>query len=256
MLYALIALIASLLGACCGLGGGVIIKPLLDAFTNLSAAEISLFSTFCVLTIALTSVIKYITQKTVIDFRRSIILGAGASLGGSCGTLLFRKLLSILSDDLITFIQSVLIAILLSAAIIYMTFFREKISFKIKNSLVIMLAGAMLGTVASFLGIGGGPINVALTVLLFSLDIKSAAVSSLVIILLSQITKIVSLGVSGGITGDLTPLFILLPVAFCGALLGAWLNKRLKEQYILTAYNITVCCLIGVTVFNAISSII
>lgn len=255
MLYAFIALIASLLGAFCGLGGGVIIKPLLDAFTDLDASEVSLLSTFCVLTISLTSVIRYALQKTKIDFKQSITVGIGAAIGGSCGAFLFSGLQSTADDGFITFIQSVFIAILLGVSVIYMSFLRKKVSFKIKNPAVILLAGLILGTVSSFLGIGGGPINVALTVLLFSLDVKTAAVSSLVIILFSQISKVISLSLTGGITGELSLLIILLPVAFCGAVLGAWLNKRLKEKYILAAYNLTVCSLVAITVFNAVTAI-
>lgn len=255
MLYALIALAASLLGSFCGLGGGVIIKPLLDAFTNFSAAEVSLFSSFCVLTISTTSVIRYVLQKTKIDFKQSITVAVGAVIGGAAGAFFFSKLQSSSNDGFITFMQSVFLAILLAASVIYMTFLREKIAFKIKNPAVIFTVGLLLGTVSSFLGIGGGPINVALTALLFSLDIKSATVSSLVIILFSQISKVFSLSVLGGITGDLSPLIILLPICFCGAFFGAWLNKRVNEKYILATYNSTVCLLIVVTVFNAVTAI-
>ncbi len=253
MIYAIIALIASLLGACCGLGGGVIIKPLLDAFTDLSASSVSLLSTLCVLTIALTSVIKYALQKAEINFKQSGILGIGAAIGGILGTYIFTSLIKGENDSLTTVIQSVSIALLLTFSVLYMAFFKDKFSFKIKNPAVILLAGLALGTFSSFLGIGGGPINVAVVTLLFSLTVKEAAVSSLVVILFAQVTKIASLGLSGGITGDLSPLLILLPVALIGAIIGAWLNKRLNEKFILWTYNITVCALILVSVYNAVT---
>lgn len=255
MLYGIIALIAALFGACCGLGGGVIVKPLLDAFTSLSASEISVISTFCVLTIALTSVIRYVMQRTKIDFKRSILLGIGSALGGILGTSLLNLALSRVSDNVTTLIQSVLLAFFLSLGVLYITFFKKKLSFNITNPLVIPLAGLLLGALASFAGVGGGPINVALTVLLFSLSIKEAAVSSLVIILISQLTKIGTLAFTGGLSGDLSPLIIMLPIAFVGALIGAYLNKRLPEKTVLMLYNTAVCTVVAVTVINIIRAI-
>ena len=252
MLYAVIAVIAALFGACCGLGGGVIVKPLLDAFTHLSASEISVISTFCVLTIALTSVIRYATQRVKIDYKRSILLGIGSALGGILGTSLLNLALRNASDNTTTLIQSVLLAVFLSLAALYITVFKKKLSFNIKNPVVISLAGLLLGTLASFAGVGGGPINVALTVLLFSLSIKEAAVSSLVIILISQLTKIGTLAFTGGLKGDLSPLIVMLPIAFIGALIGAYLNKRLP---VLMMYNTAVCGIVIITVINAASAI-
>lgn len=256
MLFAIIALIASLFGACCGLGGGVIVKPLLDATTELSASEISVISTFCVLTIALTSVIKYITQRTRIDFKRSLFLGIGSAVGGLLGTSLFKQALVHIPEQYVTFIQSFLLALFLSLAVIYITFLKKKLSFNIKNPAVIALSGLLLGAFASFAGVGGGPINVALTVLLFSLSIKEAAVSSLVIILISQLTKIGTLAFTGGLTGDLSPLIIMLPIAFVGAIIGAYLNKRLPERVVLSLYNIAVVSIVAVTVINVITSVV
>lgn len=258
MLYAVIALIASLLGACCGLGGGVIVKPMLDAFTDSSASAVSAISTFTVLTIALTSVIKYAAQRTKVPLLRTVLTGIGAVAGGYLGTWLLQSLLSKQTDSFITLLQSVLLALFLAAAVLYMSFFRKRVSFSTKSPVAVISAGLLMGSVASFIGIGGGPINVALLVLLFSMELKQAAVSSLVIILMSQLTKTVVLILSGDLStmaGDLSPLFIMLPVAFIGALLGAYLNKRLPEKAVLITYNIAVCGIIAVAVYNAVTAL-
>ena len=125
----------------------------------------------------------------------------------------------------------------------------------IQNKAAALFAGLILGCASAFLSIGGGPINVALIALLFSADMSEAAVSSLFVILLSQSAKIASYAASAGFSGlDMSPLRILIPTAFAGALLGVWLNKKLKEKTVVTVYNITVCALIAINVYNAVSA--
>lgn len=256
MLYFLLALIASLLGACCGLGGGVIIKPALDAFTDLAPNAISILSAFCVLTIAVTSVIKYVFSRATFDGKRCLFLGTGSVLGGLLGTKLLDLVLQRTGSDIVVFVQSVVLFALLGAAVVYMTFFKEKRSFRLKNPLVVLLAGLLLGTASSFLSVGGGPINVALFVLLFSVSVKEAAISSLVVILLSQSTKLLTITATGGFSGvDLTPLYLLLPVAFVGALVGAALNRRLPEKVVLITYDVAVVAIMAITLFNTVSSL-
>ena len=58
ILVLLIAFGASVVGAICGIGGGVIIKPLLDAFGIAGVAEISFLSGCTVLSMSCYSVVK------------------------------------------------------------------------------------------------------------------------------------------------------------------------------------------------------
>jgi len=253
VIYFILALVASVLGACCGLGGGVIVKPLLDAFTEFSPAQISTLSAFTVLTIAATSVVKFALQKTKFNVSLCVNVAAGAIVGGFVGTLALETTIANIVPSAVKLIQSVATALLLGAAASYMAFFKDKFSFHIKNKAVVFVAGLILGTVSSFLSIGGGPINVALIVLLFSADISEAAVSSLFVILLSQTTKILTGAVSAGYGGmDMSPLWILLPTAFIGALLGVWLHKKLKQKTVVRLYTVTVCLLIVLSVYNAV----
>lgn len=253
MLYFFLALAASFFGAFCGLGGGVVIKPALDAFTDLAPNVISILSAFCVLTIALTSVIKYVLSRTPFDVKRCLLLGGGSVVGGFVGTKLLDMILAHAPGDTVVFVQSVILFSLLCAAVVYMTFFKEKGSFRLSHPLAVLAAGLGLGMASAFLSVGGGPINVALFVLLFSVTVKEAAVSSLVVILVSQVTKLLTLTTTGGLSDvDLTPLLILLPVAFVGALIGAALNRRAPDKLVLTVYNASVVGIAAISLYNAI----
>lgn len=257
MLFFIIALLASIIGACCGLGGGVIIKPLLDLFTDFSPSHISVLSAFSVLTIAVTSVIKYTFQKTKFNVLRCVFIGVGGIIGGFAGTVTLDTLISNADPSHVLAIQSLLTALLLSAAVLYMLFIKEKFSLKITNKAAVLLAGFVLGFLSALLSIGGGPINVALMVILFSANMSEAAVSSLFVIVLSQTTKIITVIASDGFIGaDLSPLWILIPTAFVGAIFGAWLNKKLKQKTVVLMYNITVCLLVAINIYNAVSAIL
>ncbi len=58
-------------------------------------------------------------------------------------------------------------------------------TFNVKNPIAILLSGVLLDTAAAFLGIGGGPINVAFLTLMFSFTMRDAAVYSVAVIFFS-----------------------------------------------------------------------
>ena len=84
-----VCLCASTIGGICGIGGGVVIKPLLDATGIMSVSTVSFLSGLTVLAMAMISVYK--NRKTnELDTRRSIPLGIGAAVGGVAGKQLFE----------------------------------------------------------------------------------------------------------------------------------------------------------------------
>lgn len=58
LLFFIISFCASVIGVICGIGGGVIIKPVLDAFGVLNVSAISFLSGCTVLSMSCYSVIK------------------------------------------------------------------------------------------------------------------------------------------------------------------------------------------------------
>lgn len=73
--------------------------------------------------------------------------------------------------------------------------------------------GVLLGIISSFLGIGGGPINLVVLGYCFSMDSKTAAVISLYIILFSQLASLLAALISG--VPDYSPSIILFLVLCC-----------------------------------------
>ncbi|WP_363318724.1 TSUP family transporter [Clostridium sp.] len=82
-----------------------------------------------------------------------------------------------LNDAKVIIYQNIILAILLIAVFIYMNNKNNMKQFKIENSLLCIIIGMGLGTISSFLSIGGGTVNVCVLTLFFSMNAKEAAVN-------------------------------------------------------------------------------
>ena len=156
ILLFLIAISASTIGAISGIGGGVIIKPVLDGFTSMSPATVSFMSCCTVLAMAVSSYIRGLKSSIKLDYHISLFLAFGAALGGVCGKTIF----SLVTIN-VTFIQSFLLLILNIGVFLYIKNKSKIATLNVQNSVISFIIGLILGVVSSFLGIGGGPINIA-----------------------------------------------------------------------------------------------
>lgn len=256
IIYGIIIFIATFLGAFVGLGGGVIIKPMLDLIGQDSVAAVNFISGCAVFSMSISATIRHIKAKTKIDFRLILLISIGAVAGGFCGTGLFNQLLKQFDNDTLKGIQGITLGFLLILAVAYINI-KNRYSLKIKTPLMTMLAGILLGAIAAFLGIGGGPINVAFLVLFFSLSMKDAAVYSVGIIFFSQLSKLVSLAIGGNIPKvDVITLCVAVACAVLGGILGATANKKGNERFIKTVFTIVVAGIAVVNFYNGINGFI
>ena len=117
----------------------------------------------------------------------------------------------------------------------------------------LVLAGVFLGMCSSFLGIGGGPINVALIIFLFSYPTKTATVCSLVTILFAQISKLAMIAAGAGFEAyDLSIAPVMIVGAIAGGFLGASLNKQFSEKSVERAFNGVQILVLAITVYNIV----
>jgi len=264
----LVVFIATFLGSLCGIGGGVIIKPVLDAVSNFSSFQIALISMSCVLTTSLTSVLKHIRYKTKINFKESLSLAIGGIVGGIAGASLFdlvkKSVVNAIPEkggDIIVIIQNAGIAIFMILVLLYMLLLKPKeISFHLDSLIITGIIGVFLGMVSVFLDIGGGSINVCLFILLFTMNVKPAAVNSLLVIVFSQNAKFIQYIIMGNfqkntVFNNELPwwLFIvLIVVCVLTGLLGSHLNHKLDEKYVDIAYNLSIVAIILISGYNVV----
>lgn len=247
ILYLIVALLATLLGSAAGMGGGVIIKPVMDLLGDYNVTEISIFASITVLCMAFFSTTRQISKGFKVT-PVLIAVTAGAVLGGSLGSLLLSKLIESIGADIITAIQSLVLLLLLSICLLY-----HKIPHRhIASPVLIALIGAALGLFSSFLGIGGGPINVAVLGIFLSLELRRAARASVFIILFSQGAGLVTKALSGLLAqiSDYSVLALMVPAAIIGGLLGARLNHSLSDKGIAWLYRLSVVLVMFICAFN------
>ncbi|MDE5670733.1 MAG: sulfite exporter TauE/SafE family protein [Eubacterium sp.] len=252
VIYSIIIFFATFLGAFVGLGGGVIIKPLLDLIGHDSVAAVNFISACAVFSMSISSTIKHIKAKTKIDFKFIVILSIGAVAGGIAGSCLFDYMLTIFDNTALKRIQGIILGILLIISVIYINLKKRK-SLNVKNPAGIITVGLILGLTASFLGVGGGPINVAFLVLFFSMSMKDAAVYSVGVIFFSQLSKLITTAVTDSIPEfNYVTLILAVATAVIGGILGARMNKKSNEKTIKTVFTVVVACVAGVNLCNAV----
>ncbi len=257
ILYFIISLFATTAGALTGMGGGVIIKPVLDVLKDYNVETIGMLSSITVLTMSIVSVGKHIQQKTQINFEIAVPLALGSIAGGFIGQNMLKSIVNLLCLDRIIFIiQNLLLAILILTVYFYMLN-KDKIgSHHFEGTISSLMIGIFLGIISSFLGIGGGPINVAIFIYLFSFDMKTAAVSSLITILFAQISKLLTVAFTSGFTAfDLSMLPAMMIGGVAGGMIGSMLNKKLPKEAVEKGFNSVQLIILFIALFNIIKNV-
>lgn len=230
ILIFIICLFASMIGGICGIGGGVIIKPVLDALGIMSVSAISFLSGLTVMSMSIISVFKQ-RKARLVEVKTGTALAIGAVIGGIIGNALFQIIKRGAGNDVfVGMVQAIVLAVITLLTLVYSAFLREKLpSCHVKNSAACAGIGMGMGLISAFLGIGGGPINLAVLFFAFSMDTKKAAANSLYIIMFSQIASFITSCVRGTIP-DFPWLYLLLMVSagVLGGMLGSRINKKIS----------------------------
>ena len=239
------------------MGGGVMIKPSLDLLNHFPAESISVLSSITVFAMSIVSVGKHIQQKTVIPYTIALPLALGSILGGNAGQVGLKMTVSSLSSNSMVLVtQNSILSLLIIIVIIYMMQ-KDKIkSLRLAGVLPPLLAGLVLGFFSSFLGIGGGPFNVALLIYLFSLSTKSAAVCSIIIILFSQLTKVVSIAmIEGFAVYELSLLPPMIAGGIIGGFAGAWINRKMSDKQVEKTFNVVQIAVLFICIYNIVRNL-
>lgn len=255
-MYTIIVLVATVSGAVSGLGGGVIIKPLFDMLGYHNVATIGFYSSVAVFTMSIVSIIKQL--KSGFDFHLKTVfwISIGSLIGGISGEDIFNRIASSYENGVVKVIQGALLAITLICILIY-TINKDKIkSYHLKNFLSIFLVGFFLGLISVFLGIGGGPLNVALLMLLFSYTIKDATIYSIATIFFAQVSKLGSMMILNKFFEyDMSLIPFICVSAIIGGFVGTLINQRLEERRIERFYLFLIILLFLISGYNVISNL-
>ena len=214
--------VAGLLGSIIGLGGGIIIVPVLTFFGYAPslAASNSLFATF---SNAIASSASYAKQKRI-EYSIGLKLGLLSIPGSVIGAFV--------SADITPSLFKILFGLILISASIYI-FSKRKIeskSYNLSKQIMLLAIGAsfLAGIFSGLFGIGGGIIFVPLMVIAMGLTMKTAAPTSQFIILFASASGLITHSLLGH--PDFYQALLLSAGAFFGGLIGARLSIEIKES--------------------------
>jgi len=257
LLYFLISLFATIFGGICGIGGGVVIKPVLDATGTMSVTEISFLSGCTVLAMTVISVFKNRKNKGVIEFRTSTSLAIGGAIGGFIGKEVFDLLKALFqNENHLGAVQSALLLLITVGSLLYSIYINKIKTHNVNNIITSGIIGLGLGTISSFLGIGGGPINLTVLFFFFSMDTKKAAANSLYIIMFSQLASLVQTLVNGSIPEvSMFVLGLMVVAGVIGGMIGGFINKKITSEVVNKLFIGFMIVIIGINIYNMVKFI-
>ena len=253
MLVFLIALLSSAVGAICGIGGGVVIKPVMDMFRIDSVAAISFLSGCTVLSMSCYTVGRaMLAGEGRVDVKTGTPLALGAALGGLAGKALFTAVKDLFQQsDMVGAVQSACLAVITLGTLAY-TLCKARIhTHRLTAPAACCAVGLALGICSSFLGIGGGPINLVVLYYFFSMDTRTAAANSLYIILFSQLASLLATLIAGTIP-DLQLMMLVWMIAggIGGGIIGRACSRRMDDQAVEKLFMGLMGVIIAISLFN------
>ena len=252
--FFIVAFLSSIVGAICGIGGGVVIKPVLDMLQLGEVSTINFLSGCTVLSMSLYSVSKaMISRDSKVDTVTGTPLAIGAAVGGVVGKTMFSSVKAMFANPaMVGGVQAVTLGLITVGTLLY-TINKSKITTRrISGMVPCVLVGLVLGIMSSFLGIGGGPINLVVLGYLFSMDSKTAAANSLYIILFSQLASLISTLLSGLPAFQPLVLAVMVVGGIGGGIAGRSLNKKMDNRAVDKLFICLMVLIIAICVFNAV----
>ena len=254
-----VSLLASVIGAICGIGGGVIIKPVLDMLSLESITAVNFLSGCTVLSMSSYSVGKSLFKKEkYVNLSTGTPLAVGAALGGILGKELFTFVKeSVSAPETLGTIQAIALGIITVGTLIY-TVNKNKIhTHNVRNKPMCVIIGLSLGVMSSFLGIGGGPINLVVLFFFFSMETKTAAANSIYIIFFSQLANLITYFVTDSVP-EFNPVALVLMICggIGGGIIGRALNKKINSSAVDKLFIGLMSVIILICIYNAVKNFI
>lgn len=247
-IFFLIAIGSSIIGAISGIGGGIIIKPVMDAFSGLNVSTISFLSGCTVFSMAISSYIRGLKNEIELNYKITVKLALGAAAGGILGKIVFSAF-----PDNVALVQSILLFIINIGVFVYISNKNRIKSLNVTNGILCIVIGFLLGFISAFLGIGGGPINIAVLYYFFSMTPKITAKNSLFIILFSQATSLTTTFITRTVPQfNSLHLFVMCLGGVCGAIIGQFLSGKMTDNKVEKFFRIVLIFLIMINTYNIV----
>jgi uncharacterized membrane protein YfcA len=251
----IVGVIAGTIGSLVGLGGGIIVVPMLlslgsyiSTFDDVSPQVAVGTSLLVVIFTGLSSTLTYMKYKKV-DYKSGLIFFIGSGPGGIIGAYV-NKLFNTTSFSIWFGLFMILVSIILMVKdklpqmkqrpgkkVIrsYIGDDGNEVSYSYHPVLGVLIAFTV-GFISGLFGIGGGSLMVPAMILLFMFPPHIAVATSMFIIFLSATTS----SITHIALGNINWLFaaVLIPGAWFGGRFGAIINTKLKGKTVVNLLRI------------------
>lgn len=247
MVLAAIGLIAGIIGALVGLGGGIIIVPALlflagstDLLGSLTPQRAVGVSTVIMIFTGLSSTLAYLKKKTA-DYKAGLIFFAGSGPGGIIGAFANKSLqidaFSLYFGSFVILISLVLLVKDQLKPVVFKegkhkitkTIYQDGQAYTYGyHPILAVILSFGVGFCSGLFGIGGGSLMVPAMMLLFFFPPHVAVATSMFMVFLSSITNSITHIYLGNIIWPY--VLALIPGAWFGAKLGVMINSRLTGK--------------------------
>ena len=250
-IFALLAgALAGCLGALVGVGGGIVLVPLLNVVMGLSFREATAVSLVGVLATSSSAPMGPSTRRLINPRLATVLLFfsvSGASLGA--------KVLNVFAEDTYTLIFGITAAVI--AALMFSRLNRRNVmpvghvdtgvlggvfhdddtgkdvAYRVKRLPVALVISFAAGVLASFIGVGGGIIIVPVLNTLCGVPMRVAAATSVLMVGVTAVPAVV-VHWAGGYLGDLHLAGATAVGVLGGFQFGLWLSPRAPVRWLKT----------------------
>jgi uncharacterized membrane protein YfcA len=233
MLYFIISLFSTIIGAIVGIGGGLIIRPLL-ANIGVSKNLASFTSSVVVMSMAVVTLATFMKNGVKINIKKLFLLAFGSITGGFLGGTLLKY-----TNE--NFIDTAYIFMLL--LVLFSVIFRKKIpEINIKNPFGQIAVGIITGGLSGLFGIGGGPFQVTALIVFFGMEPREAAVDSIFITFLTTLSSLTKYTMNGYM--DFSIAVFMIPAAVIGGYAGGKINRKISSDKVSKIFIVSVLFII------------
>lgn len=216
----LVGVTGGLLSGLFGIGGGIVMVPLLVLWLGLDQKRAITTSLLAIIPIAIAGTLGYAVGGAV-TWQFGLLLALGSIVGGQLGV-------AVLPRVPVPVLQIVFAVLLCYSAYRLVLPQEYGTGTEISAWWLFLIVGAVAGLLAALLGVGGGIILVPALVLLAGTDLDVARGTSLLVVIITALTATatnwragrvdVRIGIIAGLAGA--------PAALLGAVIGQWVPQQ------------------------------
>ena len=215
----LVGSLVGFLGTFFGIGGGIILVPILILVYNLPPNSAIATSLAVILFSSLAGILIQYKQKKI-NYIAGLILSAGAIPGAYFGSYFVNN---IQSDNLKYYLFSIFLVIGIFMA--NGNIVNKLNNLNRKNYSISFLTSITIGLISTIAGIGGGLFQVPQMVYFLNFEIKNAIATSQLIILITSLTATITNLFYGKIL-----YYFIFPI-FIGSIFGSFYGNKINSKF-------------------------